>query len=486
MPRFPLRVERNAKGAAGLAAASRLVEKGFDPARITILEAENRIGGRIFTVQHGSSLIEIGAQWVHGKEGNVVHPLAEAAGEIRTDIHTLESTGYADDVEMVYRDGRKITADQLKEFKEILQRIYADSRRELAQWKTSLGEYFEYKFGKHLDQGSFTTMDRATALDLLDWAHRAQNIEDGSDNWMETCGVGSLEYHECVGDYTTVWKRGYSALFDILMKNVPKRNNGLQLPLSDRIRLNSPVNLVRWNPDRPNCKVEVVCSDQTYNADMVLITCSLGVLKDRADKLFTPLLPEKKRKAIEGIGFGTVDKIFLEFCKPWWNQQWGGVNFLTQHSKATGDWVEKVMGFSTVRGQPNLLIGWISGPAARICETRPEDEVMRKCSELLRNAVGSDFVYEEPTRMIRSLWHSNPNFCGSYSYRSRKSKDLDVWASDLAEPISDSHGLIRLLFAGEATHDHCYSNVHAAVETGWREADRIFEMVNNSPAPSKL
>lgn len=64
-------------------------------------------------------------------------------------------------------------------------------------------------------------MDRATALDLLDWAHRAQNIEDGSDNWMETCGVGSLEYHECVGDYTTVWKRGYSALFDILMvKNV--------------------------------------------------------------------------------------------------------------------------------------------------------------------------------------------------------------------------------------------------------------------------
>lgn len=87
----------------------------------------------------------MGAQWVHGKEGNVVHPIAEAAGEIRTDIHTLESTGYADDVEMAYRDGRKITARQLKEFKEILQSIYTDSRQELAQWKTSLGEYFEHK-----------------------------------------------------------------------------------------------------------------------------------------------------------------------------------------------------------------------------------------------------------------------------------------------------------------------------------------------------
>lgn len=60
-------------------------------------------------------------------------------------------------------------------------------------------------------------MDSTTALDLLDWAHRAQNIENGSDNWLDTCGVGSLEYHECVGDYTTVWKRGYSVLFDILM-----------------------------------------------------------------------------------------------------------------------------------------------------------------------------------------------------------------------------------------------------------------------------
>jgi hypothetical protein len=60
-------------------------------------------------------------------------------------------------------------------------------------------------------------MNRSTALDLLDWAHRSQNIEDGSDNWNDTSGVGSLEYHECAGDYTTVWKRGYSVLFDILM-----------------------------------------------------------------------------------------------------------------------------------------------------------------------------------------------------------------------------------------------------------------------------
>jgi len=40
-------------GAAGLAAAARLVENGFKPAQITILEALDRIGGRIHTVNYG-------------------------------------------------------------------------------------------------------------------------------------------------------------------------------------------------------------------------------------------------------------------------------------------------------------------------------------------------------------------------------------------------------------------------------------------------
>lgn len=90
-------------------------------------------------------MIEMGAQWVHGKVGNVVYPLAAAAGEIRTDIHTLESTGFADNVEMAYRDGRRITPAQLKEFNKIIENIEDASKRELTQWNKSLGEYFQTK-----------------------------------------------------------------------------------------------------------------------------------------------------------------------------------------------------------------------------------------------------------------------------------------------------------------------------------------------------
>ncbi len=105
---------------------------------------------------------------------------------------------------------------------------------------------------------------------------------------------------------------------------------------------------------------------------------------------------------------------------------------------------------------------------------------------MLRTAVGTDFAYEEPKRVIRSLWQSNPHFCGSYSFRSKKSIELNVCPSDLAEPVIDSNGSVRLFFAGEATHDHLYSTVHAAVETGWREADRIVELVKETNFTAKL
>lgn len=48
-------------GAAGVAAATRLIAKGYK--NLTILEAENRIGGRIHTVPFGANVVDLGAQW---------------------------------------------------------------------------------------------------------------------------------------------------------------------------------------------------------------------------------------------------------------------------------------------------------------------------------------------------------------------------------------------------------------------------------------
>lgn len=48
-------------GASGIAAASKLISHGFE--HVLILEAENRIGGRIHTIPFGANVLDIGAQW---------------------------------------------------------------------------------------------------------------------------------------------------------------------------------------------------------------------------------------------------------------------------------------------------------------------------------------------------------------------------------------------------------------------------------------
>ena len=182
-----------------------------------------------------------------------------------------------------------------------------------------------------------------------------------------------------------------------------------------------------------------------------------------------------------------MNKIYLEFRHPWWTREWGGINFIVTEAERVGDWTDTVLGFFTMRDQPNLLEGWLAGDAARQMETVPESQLLRECTKLLRGAIGTDFPsYEDPVKIIRSAWYTNPNFRGSYSYRSIESKEKNVWASGLAKPVEDSKGIPRLLFAGEATHAHNYSTVHAAVSTGWREADRILKITTSLNNKNKL
>jgi len=66
--------------------------------------------------------------------------------------------------------------------------------------------------------------------------------------------------------------------------------------------------------------VEVVCEDGSrYYADHIICTIPLGVLKEKAATLFSPSLPQYKLDSIDRLLFGTVDKILLEYERPFLN-----------------------------------------------------------------------------------------------------------------------------------------------------------------------
>jgi spermine oxidase len=89
--------------------------------------------------------------------------------------------------------------------------------------------------------------------------------------------------------------------------------------LSDSsLRRNSSV---KKNRDFTKPRVEVTCENGVkFVGESVICTIPLGVLKEKADSLFIPQLPQYKTEAFERLLFGTVNKIFLVYERPFLNQ----------------------------------------------------------------------------------------------------------------------------------------------------------------------
>jgi phytoene dehydrogenase-like protein len=69
---------------AGLRCAALLHEYGFE---VTILEARERIGGRLHQVTLSSGhVVDAGPNWIHGTEGN---PIMELAKDTNTSTHSV-------------------------------------------------------------------------------------------------------------------------------------------------------------------------------------------------------------------------------------------------------------------------------------------------------------------------------------------------------------------------------------------------------------
>lgn len=282
--------------------------------------------------------------------------------------------------------------------------------------------------------------------------------------------------------------------------------------LEKRILLNHPVRCIDWK--RNDSCVQLSCKNGAqFLADHVILTMSLGVLKEQHSYLFEPKLPIHKLRPIEGLSFGTVNKIFMEFPEPFWPTNWTGFTTLWRAEdlielrKSSRSWCEDIFGFYCDRNQSRLLSGWIIGANGRHTETLPEADVLDGCMYLLRKFL--PWTIPEPCNFRRSTWFRNSYFRGSFSFRSMFTEEMGTSARELAEPLyvtttkpitnerKDTHKgasepqLFSTLssteclhqssrcdkpiiqFAGEATSDHYYSTVHGAVESGWREALRL-------------
>jgi monoamine oxidase len=416
-------------GAAGLAAARSLAGRSL---RVIVLEARDRIGGRVLTGPSAPSGVpaELGAEFIHGPAPETRAILREAgSADVETggDSWACNADGDlmpADDFSSaagIFEGVRKLPADESVE-------------RFLERFAGNAATQATVKAARLFVEG-FDAADPAIAS--------ARGI---ADEWSS--GV----------DFTSARPLGgYRPMFDRLLADCDA--------LGVERRLSTVVHRISWK--RGNVGVETLdaaAKAQSYNARAVIITLPIGVLRagDESAVAFHPGLPLAKREAIDAIEMGHAVKVTLRFRSAFWEQLRGG-----RYREA---------GFFRGAGQPfmaywtqmpvhvPLITAWAGGPRAiALSEISRADLIERALEGFGAVFKEASLAHEEFESGSVHDWSRDPFARGAYSYLAVNGGDARL---RLAAPVDDT-----LFFAGEATANNGQGGtVNGALETGERAA----------------
>lgn len=409
-------------GAAGLSAADVLTQKGKS---VLIVEARNRIGGRIFTTQPDlfSVPIEFGAEFIHGDL-----PLTLALVK-RSHIKLANANGRAYSIE----SGDIQTTDMFPDMDELMTKLNQ------LEYDMSMGKFLETYFGdeRHAELREAVTrmaegldcadVDKVSAISLRDeW-----NAEDESK-----------QYHP-IG--------GYGKMLDALAGEL--KQSGVD------IKLNFVVREIRRQVDT----VEIISmSGESHVCRKAVITIPPAVLK-MSDVKFSPPSPIHFN-ALQKFETGGVIKFIVEFDEPLWQQegfrQMDNLHFIFSDAFVPTWWTQP-------HQRAPILTGWLSGPRANSC-TLTEAELRVKAFESLAYLFNGNI--DQIKKHVRAImvinWISDPFSRGAYVYRTPESEQL---VGILNSPIDN-----KLFFAGESFYTGSeMGTVEAALASGKEAALKV-------------
>ena len=412
-------------GMAGLGAARLLHDKGV---QVTVIEARDRIGGRTHTSHLWPDLpVDLGASWIHGVAGNPLTTLADKIGAARTVSPydrwaTFDATGRLLDVSA-------------------------------------------------LETRTFALMDKARALvDDHDSDTSLKAAIEGAPAWAALAPEDRRIMRMILNtriehDYSGDWSRLSAWCFDddaefvggdvVLNKGfgplVAHLSGGLDIRLGETVRAVLPV----------SGGVRVTTTTGAHEADHVIVTLPLGVLKSGDIRFGQPLAPARHR-AIKRLEMGLLNKCWLRFDRVFWPPEPDMINFV---GPKAGLWAEWMNGFPST-GQP-LIVGFNGGNMADTVEALDDRATTASAMEALRAMFGT--AIPDPVAAQISRWRQDPFAHGAYSIIpvGASGKDRGALAG------SDWQG--RLNFAGEACAQDFPATAHGALITGRRAAKDVIQ-----------
>lgn len=406
-------------GMSGLAAAQKLKQSGFV---VTVLESQDKVGGRVRTNRSLGIPFEEGASWIHGIKGNPIVSLASQAGAT-----TVDAT---DDISIYDIGGKKYTDASYTKAEDDFYNIL-----ETLMKKGSVNQTFEQIY-----QANYPQLQSDRLYQFLVSSYLTFDTGDLDK-------LSSLYYYEgeLFDDSEKLISNGYDNLPNFLAKDID-------------VRLNERVSKIDYSAE----KAKVTTQSQTYEADYVIVTVPLGVLK-KGVVSFNPVLPTSKQNAIEKIGMNAVNKFFLKWDKQFWDN-----NEFIFYTPKVKDKYNFFVNINKLATNANALMTFAYAQAARDTESQTDAQIISEIMLHLRDIYGNSTP--NPTNMLRTKWNSNPNSYGSYSFTQVGMTSMNQF-DDLAASVNN-----RLFFAGEHTNKEYFSTVHGAYLSGIREADKIIKL----------
>lgn len=406
-------------GIAGLAAAKYLKDRGVT---VTILEAQDRVGGRIKTDYSEGIAFDEGASWIHGPRKNPITDLAKDAG--------CETTVTDDDKLDVFDiDGKSYSESDTEEaydkFEEIVEGLSG------ARGK-SFGDVFFEQNASYKDNRLWNYMLSAYL-----------EFDTGADIFKLT-SVDHYDDEEFAGTDQII-TNGYDKIPSYLSETLD-------------VRLNVKVNSIDYNDEM----VKVATAGDTYEADFVIITVPLGVLKKGVID-FNPALPDGIAQAINGLEMGTVNKYLCLWDDAFWDTDLQYIGY-TPEERGKFNYFLNVNKFADT----NALMTFTFGDYSEAAESLSDAEVIEEIMAHLRSIYGSDIP--SPTKLLRTRWVADEFTYGCYSYVSKDGKSSDYQSFE--SEVDD-----RIFFAGEHTNKDYRGTVHGAFLSGEREAEKIAQLL---------
>lgn len=406
-------------GIAGLAAARRVAATGMNT---VLLEARDRVGGRILTVRDSSTdlPIELGAEFVHGRPPELLDLIQEAGltlyerkGEfICCENGTLGDCGFFEEAFGVLDD---LPASPDMPFIEFLAQKQLPAH--LAARVTGYVEGFN---------AADATRIGTAAL------RKQQQAEEAIE-----------------GDRSFRVVEGYDRLAAYLGDRF--------IASGGTLHLNTPATSISWRPG----EVRLATANphlSEIRAKRAVIALPLGVLQSGSPRIIPE--PPASLPAIRALAMGTATRITCVFRERFWEAAAPKLSFLIAQQNTPPTW------WTAAPNPSPTLTGWIAGPRALRAATGAalKDQAL--------STLAAIFSRDDLSALLISFhthdWLSDPRSLGAYSYVPAGALNAP---DDLAIPVENT-----LYFAGEHTDTtNQWGTVHAALRSGLRAAAQILQ-----------